>query len=263
VLKTGHTIISAVGKKYRGAAASLIRGGASIVIHDPTELDKEMVAALKTAKKVIATRRANVANLQRVGVDPLFVPHPYITTYPDRMPSLWRAVAFSRIDFDKNMDIIIGANKKLKRKDKIDIWGAENRLYTYHKLDKLYPQWRKQYRGEFPKTKYAALNIARRAEIVVDMSTIKGDGGGTQYTFMEAWDAGAGLIINQGWVDGGAAEDDMKPGVNCLAVSNANELAECISDDGPWRKVVDAGRRVLESRSPEVMRPLLEQWVAE
>jgi hypothetical protein len=31
------------------------------------------------------------------------------------------------------------------------------------------------------------------------MSVIKNDGSGSQYTFLEAWDAGSGLVLNNKW----------------------------------------------------------------
>jgi len=58
------------------------------------------------------------------------------------------------------------------------------------------------------------------------MSVIKGDGGGTQYSFLEAWDAGAFPIINKKWIMEG---DDMVHDFNCWAVQDENQLAEALS----------------------------------
>ena len=42
------------------------------------------------------------------------------------------------------------------------------------------------------------------------MSTISGDGGGTQYTFLEAADAGTGLLLNADWLTG-RPDDEILP----------------------------------------------------
>ena len=60
----------------------------------------------------------------------------------------------------------------------------------------------------------------------VDMTIIRGDGGGTQYTWLEAWSAGCIPIINIEWLL--EEPDDMIPGYNCIAVAGAEELAEIL-----------------------------------
>ena len=47
-------------------------------------------------------------------------------------------VSISRIDFDKNTDIILNANKLINDESKkIYCFGAENRIYVHHKLKDL------------------------------------------------------------------------------------------------------------------------------
>ncbi len=57
------------------------------------------------------------------------------------------------------------------------------------------------------------------------MSIIKGDGGGTQYTFLEAIHQDCVLILHSDWINAG---NTFQAGVNCIAVSNAEELAQVI-----------------------------------
>ena len=44
------------------------------------------------------------------------------------------SLCISRIDFDKNINLILHANKLLDETKKIYLFGAENRLYVHHKL---------------------------------------------------------------------------------------------------------------------------------
>ena len=67
-----------------------------------------------------------------------FMPHPF---YSYKIPKIegigLKCVSIARIDFDKNTDIILKANKLLPEELKITIYGAENRLYVFHKLKDL------------------------------------------------------------------------------------------------------------------------------
>jgi len=65
------------------------------------------------------------------------------------------------------------------------------------------------------------------------MSVIKGDGGGTQYTFVEAIYHDTVLILNNDWISKGSL---FKSGYNCIGVSNEQELAEVIENDLPSSK---------------------------
>jgi hypothetical protein len=58
------------------------------------------------------------------------------------------------------------------------------------------------------------------------MSTIKNDGGGTQYTFLEAEYHGCGLILHKNWCN--VANSVYKHGINCYAVSNEQELIDAL-----------------------------------
>ena len=61
---------------------------------------------------------------------------------------------------------------------------------------------------------------------MIDMSIIKSDGGGTQYTFLEAIYQDCLLILHNEWINKG---DLFISGYNCIGVSNENELAELIN----------------------------------
>jgi hypothetical protein len=224
----GHKLIVAAAKNYRAVTDALWEQGAALVMHDPTEIKN--LPCLEPERTIV---------IRRAGLDYIpeahFIRHPYERRGPvesDR--TLW-AVSVSRIDFDKHTDILLDANRLLPDDRKIEIRGFENRIYTRFKIVPKYPEW-VQSRAHFDRVDGAAFDLLKCARFCADMSIIKGDGGGTQYTFLEAWDAGAIPIIHKDWVREG---DDMVPGKNCLAVGNAMELAEIIM--GNYDRTVGVG----------------------
>ena len=62
----------------------------------------------------------------------------------------------------------------------------------------------------------------------MDLSVIKNDGGGTQYTFLEAIHQGCTLILHKKWVN--QKKSIFKNGVNCLAVETPEELASIFNN---------------------------------
>lgn len=220
----GPQLIVAAAKKFAEATENLHRNGAYLVMHDPTER-KNLPALVE--ERVILIRRASLEHVPGA----TFIPHPYKRRGPLSYKEIKNnAISISRIDFDKHTDIILDANRVLKKLDKeeIIIRGFENRLYTRFKIMPKYPEW-KQSVNQFDRLAHVAYDLLTPARYMVDMSIIKGDGGGTQYTFLEAWDAGTIPIVHKEWIIGG---DEMTPGVNCLAVGDALELAEAVNGDG-------------------------------
>ena len=63
---------------------------------------------------------------------------------------------------------------------------------------------------------------------MIDLSIIKGDGGGTQYTFLEAIYHDTLLILHNEWINRGTL---FQPGINCLGVSDEKELAEILTNE--------------------------------
>lgn len=209
----GQNLIAAAAKNYREAAAALIENGAKLVLHDPTEL-KAGLAGLDIDRPWVI-RKAVAAQVP----GSVFIRHPYLRRVPPhKFPKRNGVISTSRIDFDKNTAMILDANRLGA---KIKIHGFENRLYTRFKICPNYPEW-EQSIAAYPRHPDAAYDMLLKATAMVDLSDIKGDGGGTQYTFLEAWDAGCRPIIGDWWLRKG---DDMVRGKNCHAVGNAGELA--------------------------------------
>lgn len=190
-------LITAADKTFRDLALHLHERGAWIVIHDPTELKEPLASALQQ-DRVIVIRESMLEHLPRA----TYIPHPYKALRLNGGPDRRLAVSVSRIDFDKHTEVIIEANQRMR--EPVDIYGFLNTIYGHFTLDQRDPEWKRNYRGTFKADDlWAATRIALRYRYVVDMSVIKGDGGGTQYTFLEAADAGSGLILNAGWKPNG------------------------------------------------------------
>lgn len=200
-------IVCAYWKQKQEATASLLRRGVSITIHDHTEFNQEMFHQMKHGgAKVVAIREPVEQLLKEKGVDVRYIPHPYVMCGVERRLSgrAHNAVSISRVDFDKHTEIIVEANHRLQDQDRVHIYGYVNRMYEHTKLKDGWPgwpNWRDQYRGAFDTDFGTPARIAASANYMVDMSVIAGDGGGTQYTFLEAIEAGAQLVVHGKWVE--------------------------------------------------------------
>jgi len=258
---TPTIITAAYWKQYGEAIRQLLRFKASIVLHDPTEYDPALLRAIrKCGTKVVSIRKCNVANLLALDVPSVYIPHPYQPVDVTRPQTLVSAVSLSRIDFDKHTEIIAKANALLEQNRRVRIYGELNRLYAFHKLNAECPEWEQDYCGRFALTWDAAVRRAASAEYVVDMSAIAKDGGGTQYTFLEAWNAGADLILNRKWVDG-VADAPVKDAA--LFAGDEHELADLLSGEGKKGRNsrAQAAQELLKSHSPQVIYPHYENFL--
>lgn len=252
--KNNRLIIAALGKHYIAEAEALMAAGAKMVIHDTAESSVRMELGHKPW-----CIRKGLAELYN-GV---FIRHPYVrSTAPKPAKRTKRILATSRVDFDKNTAMILDANRLGA---KIDIVGFENRLYTKFKIMPNYPEWI-QSPGTHPRSGEASTALLNGALAMVDLTDIKGDGGGTQYTFLEAWDAGAVPIIGEWWV---RRKDDMIPdealGANCIAIHDAKHLAAVaknIRRIGLPSDIAEAGeRRLARYHAPKIIVPQVMEWL--
>ena len=232
--KLPNIIITAIDKKYY-EYLNQFHNSTKLVIHDPTEVKgKSCQPVLDVLDKYnIITIRKSVKKFlsQKYDITSKFKFHPFFEY--DRTKILGKgksgAVSISRVDFDKNTDIILKANKLLPTTHIIDIYGATNDRYVYFKLKKEDLNFEKYYKGTFKKSFEELDKILRGKRFVVDLSAIKNDGGGSQYTFLEAIYQGCILILNKKWLSGGA--NIFVNGVNCLVVENDNDIFRIIMND--------------------------------
>lgn len=245
-------LIVAAAKKFKDIADEMMSFGAKIVVHDPTEL-KNLPPVEFMQDKAVVIRKTGLRMLS----DATFIRHPYSRQcVGENYVKSKLCVSTSRIDFDKHTNMLLDANRALNSAGlpPIEIRGFENRLYTKFKIMPEYPEW-EQSVAAYPRERGAAIEILKSAAYAADMSVIKGDGGGTQYTFLEAWDAGAVPIINREWV---LPDDDMIPGFNCLAVESGWELADMLKtraryEDGTRDELRDCGYESLKKHDPELI----------
>ncbi len=239
-----NIVITAVDKNYYDILHHF-PNGTFVVIHDPSEVTKKTAPVLLEHLKrfrIITIRKSVQDYLKsRFGFYSEFYIHPFYPYAFERETRPSKAVSISRIDFDKHTDIILEANKRLPKSQAITLHGAANLQYVFFKLQGL--EFERYYAGKFDKT-FEALNaILRDAKWVVDMSVIKQDGGGTQYTFLEAIHQGCALVINSRWVEG--FKTPFKHGYNCYVVGTGEELAELIRRDPSVSRVTANAKAIL------------------
>jgi len=255
ICKKENLIITALDKHYY-EYLHLFPKRTKLVIHDPTEL--------KTTKKSpnpliinnllqnfdIITIRETVQKYikEQFNIDSEYCPHPFFHYDKGNYESMDNfAVSISRIDYDKNTDIILKCNKLLDEDKQIKIFGAENRMYVHHKLKEL--DFQKYWKGKYPKTLpllYDDKDILSNCNYMIDMSTIKDDGGGTQYTFLEAIYNNCILILHDDWINKGTT---FKNNVNCLSVKNEIELKDILNGEREYDKdmILKNARDILEN----------------
>jgi hypothetical protein len=222
-------LITAHDKHHRELAMKLLEQGAYIVIHDPTELRNPEFREFINPKQVIVIRKSMLEHMPEA----TYIPHPYMAI--NRIDPLdfkeWdnrplNAISISRLDFDKNSDWLFEINRKLPSDKQIVIRGAENRMYTKTKIVPKYPEYiqdsnrPEEERAIFKLDFRGAINLCKTARYMTDFSVIKGDGGGTQYTFLEAIDAGTICLLHKNWIRRNDSMEDKGENQNCLSFSN-------------------------------------------
>jgi hypothetical protein len=218
--------------------------GTFIVIHDPTEVKSKAAEPLLkhlprftilTIRESVKTYLKNTYNLKSK-----FIIHPFFEYPFEKTSNPTKAVSISRVDFDKHTDIILEANKDLD--SPIEIYGAINRQYVFFGL-KDYP-FKKYYKGTFEKSFQELSDLLKNVKFVVDMSVIKNDGGGSQYTFLEAIYQECALIINKKWIEG--FETPFKDQKNCFVVADGPELAKRLETNPKVDSIIKEAKKILK-----------------
>jgi hypothetical protein len=262
IIKLDNILITAVDKHY-WEYLHLFPPETEIIIHDPTECKKSknlnpLVQSTDHNEKPllehfkVITIRESVQEylMNQFSIQSQFMPHPFFSYEIPKIEGLGhKCVSIARIDFDKNTDMLLKANQLLKNKSNhIYLFGAENRLYVHHKLKELNIQ--EYWKGKFPKNLspvYDGKSILKDAKYMIDMSIIKGDGGGTQYTFLEAIYHDCVLVLHSDWINKGEL---FISGVNCIGVGTAEELSEFLANDLPsskYSEILMNSKKILEN----------------
>ncbi len=251
--KESHLIVCS-SKKFKDEVKYLLDSGAHIVIHDPTEL--KYLEGVEYKHIPIVIRPSMKKNIGH------YIPHPYHPLNQQRWSYKQRkmAVSISRIDFDKHTEIILDANRLLAKNLEVEIRGFENRLYTKFKIMPAYPEWRQSINA-YPREFRYATKLCGQYRYMVDMSAIKNDGGGTQYTFLEAMDAGTTCILNEEWFD--YHQGEMEIGKNCHAVRNGVQLTSLLRGlkDSMRTKLVMGGDAIIAAHDAKLIARRYRKYV--
>jgi len=186
-----------------------------ITIHDPNDYNKDIIEFLSSFKEALfifirssVLRHVKSNSLKRK----VFIKHPYKRVCNEDLRGV-RVVSTARVTYRKKIEIILEA------KCGIEVWtGRVDRRYNWLKLFKYYKNGifdYPLYMGEWDD----ATEVYPGCCALVDLTVMKDDGGGSQYTFLEAIDFGLDLILHKGWSI--SNDDDFKAGVY---IENANEL---------------------------------------
>jgi len=255
IIKLDNLIITAIDKSYY-EYLNFFPENTKLVIHDPTELKNTkknpnplIEDNLLKKFKIITIRKTVQDYLKKEHeIESELICHPFYQYKRNKEAMNNYAVSISRIDFDKNIDIILKYNNIQEDSNKkILIFGAENRLYVHHKLKELnfHEYWKGKYPKNLPMT-YNDKDILMNCQYMIDLSTIKNDGGGTQYTFLEAIYNNCILILNREWVN---KDKIFIPDFNCLVVSNEKEIYDILEGNYFFNKdlIVNNARKILDN----------------
>lgn len=233
------------------AIVDLVKLGMSVVTHDPNEFKvyDHLQQFGATELRPICIR----PTMLRFFKEAVFIPHPYVREFDEQPAPAERellAISVARTTFVKRTAMIVEANALLRAQDRVVLRGAVNRMYEHHVLLKKYPRHYKPGQGGFPLTWGASARECARAKFAVDLTYFPDDGGGSQYSFMEAWDAGTVNVIHEDWL---RYPGEMKVGVNCITVDGPVKLADCMKygRDEDVSTIVEAGYAALKNHDAE------------
>ena len=254
IVNRDNLLITAIDKSYYGYLHQF-PDETRIVIHDPTELTAFIVQSIKDKHLKVITIREKVQQhlKEKHNIDSMFLYHPF-HLYNYKLGNKENAVSISRVDYDKKIEMIVEANNHLIYKyalEPIDIYGKQNERYIFHKLRNT--DYTKFYKGRFVKDFDQLTDILKDARFVIDMSVIKNDGGGSQYTFLEAIYENCCLVLNKKWL---TVDCEFVPGLNCLAVEDGEELADLLYN-------VDYGHvaQMAQNARPLLKKHIREDWM--
>lgn len=249
---TPTMLLYSIFKKYEEETLALIAKGVPMVFHAGAELKHPRLLEALRGRVAVGIRQPLVERLSVMGIKSHYIPHPYQPQGKAGLQKKRRAVAISRLDYAKHTNQIALANTMATHK--CTIRGKANRMFVHHIMNNECPDWEQEYEGPFGLGE--GRTLAEESELVVDLTYWKGDGGGTQYTFFEAWDVGTPLVVHTEWSNVASFQDrgTVVEGVNALAVTGPLELARLLDNphhNEPW--VIEGGYATLKQHDPKTI----------
>lgn len=222
IAQSQPTIMSAVAAPPHvrdGVLDALLGAGTRAVIHDDGEAARY---DWSRARRPICIRKATALLVPGA----VYLPHPFVRspTSNVRRRATRGAVSVARVARSKRTEIILSANRLLPKTARVSLLGMEDKPYA-DALAAGYPDVfapSAQSGPKFPFSFAAPVSQCRGAEFHVDMSWFARDGGGTQYSQLEAMDAGAINVMHEDWFRFGG---DVRAGVHAVAIRNERHLA--------------------------------------
>jgi hypothetical protein len=211
---------------------NLMKLGMRTVIHDPNEFTiyDHLGKVTKLPTRPICIR----PTMQRFYKEALFIPHPFMTVPFDGSKKRKPAGSNARIASVKRPRLLLEANRKVVKAKRIELRGAEYRMFTYN-LQKKYGDVFQQCGGtfQFPMTFEAPVNVCGEYVLNFDMTWFPDDGGGTQYAQMEAMNAGTVNIMHEDWwrlekEDKKMPKGEMRPGKHVLTVKGVENIIDLL-----------------------------------
>lgn len=179
------------------------------VFHDPGEFTQFTYWNHFNRRRVITVRASGQAHMPGTK----FIPHPYVPTYRTQLARkalqaprrVYKATSVTRIANKKFSHWIAEANQMVSHDERCHFFGKPSGLWYKHYFLKNWPDAENYVHGKgFERTLSASPAVCGKSIYSVDLSDFSklpngGDGGGTQYTMLEAMDGGALLVLNAAW----------------------------------------------------------------
>lgn len=235
------------------------------VLHDPQDWRKVSHPAYRTlylssvgtlcfvGERDLQTFCAQVGRPAHAAV----LPHPYLRHFVDPPPLASRpaiCLCTARVDFDKNTHLLLAAGIP------VEIWTSSvNWKYNWLRIRPILGHLLQEdpcYHGGFGVDPEEVAAVYLRGRCLCDLSTIAGGGGRTQYTFLEAMDAGLPLVLHRAWGEG----PELREGLTHWTVRGPADLRKgfatwCDGRPNPFR---EAHARILAAHDGvQVARQLL------
>jgi hypothetical protein len=268
VVKGMPTVMgSPAGTKYLirpDLIMQLAKRGMRLVIHDPNEFSiydhlstRKGLRAAKLPTRPICIR----PTMQKFYKNALWIPHPYMRVMEGMKPVLFgmrgHAVSVARIASVKRPKIILEANRLLPKRMRVELKGAEYRMYTRALAEKygdVFQQSGKTF--QYPMTFDAPVDICAQYRYNVDMTWFPDDGGGTQYAQMEAMDAGTINIMHEDWF---RYKGELRMTDHVLTVNGPQQLYSLLKRDitnDVANLIRDNGFKLLRRHAPKTVGQL-------